>query len=89
MKTVRRRSSPQGAEVIYDLCVLCDLCGYSFLYPTLMPERELQQIPQLFPADAIACHERVDRILNIAMREYPLPSDSRRIERLQDERLQR
>jgi hypothetical protein len=54
-----------------------------------MPKRELQQIPHLFPADAIACHERVDHILNIARREYPLPADSRRIERLQDERLQR
>src|SRR5262245_48919971 len=89
MKTVSHRSAPQGTEGINDLCVICDLCGYSFLYPPLMPKRELQQIPHLFPADAIACHERVDRILNIARREDPLPADSRRIERLQHERLQR
>src|SRR5262245_7384199 len=86
MKTVSHRSAPQG---INDLCVLCDLCGYSLLYPPLMPKRELQEIPHLFPADAIARHERVDRILNIARREYPLPADSRRVEGLQDERLQR
>src|SRR5262245_51118307 len=61
---------------------------FLFLHPPLMPKRELQEIPHLFPADTIACHERVDRILNIARREYPLPADSRRVEGLQDERLQ-
>src|SRR5262244_1162114 len=53
-----------------------------------MPKRELQQSPHLFRADTIACHERADRILNIARREDPLPADSRRIEGLQNERLQ-
>src|SRR5262252_10077597 len=65
------------------------LSEFLFLYPPLMPERELQEIPHLFSADAIACHERVDRILNIARREDPLSADSRRIEGLQHERLQR
>ena len=65
------------------------LSEFLFLHAPLMPKRELQEIPHLFPADAIACHERVDRILNIARREYPLPADSRRVEGMQDERLQR
>src|SRR5262245_416658 len=54
-----------------------------------MPKHELQQSPHLFRTDTIARHERSDRILNIGRREYPLPADSRRIEGLQDERLQR
>src|SRR5690242_15854500 len=62
--------------------------GVLFPYPPLMPKRELQQIPDLFRADTIARHERADHILNIVRREDPLAADSRRIECLQDERLQ-
>src|SRR5262244_1355311 len=89
MKTVRRRRRRRAQREL-TISVLCGACcGYSFLYPPLMPKRELQQIPHLLRADTIACHERANRILNIARREYPLPADSRRIEGLQDERLQR
>src|SRR6185295_14632287 len=61
---------------------------FSVLYPPLMPKRELKQSPHFFRADTIACHEGANHILNIARREDPLPADSRRIEGLQDERLQ-
>src|SRR5262245_56646140 len=89
MKTVSHRRA-QRAQRELTTSVFCgDLCGYSFLYPPLMPKRELQEIPHLFPADAIGCHERVDRILNIARREYPRPADSRRVEGLRAERRQR
>src|SRR5215470_4837255 len=88
MKTVRRRSA-QMAQMELTTSVFCGACGYSFLYPPLMPKRELQQSPHLFRADTIACHERSDSILNIARREDPLPADSRRVEGMQDERLQR
>src|SRR5215475_15584705 len=85
MKTVSHRRRRRELTT----SVFCGACGFSFLYPPLMPKRELQEIPHLFPADAIACHERVDRILNIGRREDPLPADSRRIEGLQHERFQR
>src|SRR5262249_55285211 len=62
---------------------------FLFPYPPLMPKRELQQGPHLFRADTIACHEGANRILNIVRREDSLPADSRRIEGLQDKRLQR
>src|SRR5215813_10713321 len=88
---MRRRPPPNAHPTILMSCVSTAFGGgrMSIPYPPLMPKHELQQSPHLFRADTIARHERSDRVLNIGRREDPLPADSRRIEGLQDERLQR